>query len=445
MALGDAKIELSEGIKLSDLLGGGDVTFTVKDLGNEDDPTDFQTAEDVFDPDALIDSANFDTVTVPDGFENSTPFETLKERMTDVHPNGLVKKRIIREGIGEIISPNALVRLHYEGYMEFNEVPFDSTLLRGQSAEFVLGCSGMIPGLDMGVATMRSREKAEFILQPSVAFGAIGCPPRIPPNSEVLFVVEVMNWKEGTEAAIAQATANTKGEKSWDVCKSAVSALLKEGITLYNERRFHESKIRLQKAKNILAKCHLKNEEEEEEFYKHMFKVSLNLAIVFNELHGNASFAPSAIIHLKEADKIQPNNHKVHCQWGKALMSLGDLERAKEHLLKAMRIKNDDKTIHDTLNKLEQKIKKEKETEKETWRRAFNPESKVVEEKAQEEMSPEAQEMLATLEKFSADPDQSMMILPAGFTPKERELFKSLAEKLNLSFAIRGSSISISK
>ncbi len=59
-----------------------------------------------------------------------------------------------------------------------------------------------------------------------------------------MFVVEVMSWKEGTEAAIAQAESNTKGEKSWDVIKTSVIGLLKEGILLFNESRFADSKKR---------------------------------------------------------------------------------------------------------------------------------------------------------------------------------------------------------
>lgn len=87
--------------------------------------------------------------------------------------------QVLREGIGEVISKDAVVRIHYDGFFEFNEVPFDSTTLRGKSFEFALG-SGFIPGLDLGVATMKKREKSEFMLQPSVAWGKVGCPPRIP-------------------------------------------------------------------------------------------------------------------------------------------------------------------------------------------------------------------------------------------------------------------------
>lgn len=71
---------------------------------------------------------------------------------------------------------------------------------------------------------------------------------------------------------------------------------------------------RLEKAKRLLEKCHLKNEEEEEEQKNFLFKVCLNLAMALNNMTGSASFAPSAIINCKEALNIQPDNPKVHLQ-----------------------------------------------------------------------------------------------------------------------------------
>ncbi len=41
----------------------------------------------------------------------------------------------------------------------------------------------VIPGWDMGVATMRKGELARFLVGPPYAFGLFGCPPRIPPDA----------------------------------------------------------------------------------------------------------------------------------------------------------------------------------------------------------------------------------------------------------------------
>lgn len=41
----------------------------------------------------------------------------------------------------------------------------------------------VIGGWDVGVATMKKSELARFLVDPLYAFGQMGCPPRIPPNT----------------------------------------------------------------------------------------------------------------------------------------------------------------------------------------------------------------------------------------------------------------------
>ena len=61
-----------------------------------------------------------------------------------------------------------------------NDEPFDSTYLRNKSFEFKLGANEVVYGLDLAVATMKKREKSQFIFQPSYFMGQYGCEPRIP-------------------------------------------------------------------------------------------------------------------------------------------------------------------------------------------------------------------------------------------------------------------------
>lgn len=48
---------------------------------------------------------------------------------------------------------------------------------------FLVHVGEVIPGWDVGVATMRKSELSRFLVNPSYAFGDIGCPPRIPPGA----------------------------------------------------------------------------------------------------------------------------------------------------------------------------------------------------------------------------------------------------------------------
>ena len=45
----------------------------------------------------------------------------------------------------------------------------------------------MILGFDMALTTMRKSEVSQFLIHPEWAFGAMGCPPRVPGNATRMF------------------------------------------------------------------------------------------------------------------------------------------------------------------------------------------------------------------------------------------------------------------
>ena len=47
----------------------------------------------------------------------------------------------------------------------------------------------------MGVLSMNKGELAKFTLKPDFAYGASGSPPKIPPNSSLVFEVELFDFK----------------------------------------------------------------------------------------------------------------------------------------------------------------------------------------------------------------------------------------------------------
>lgn len=49
-------------------------------------------------------------------------------------------------------------------------------------------------GMEVGVLTMQKGELSRFLYSPAYAYGALGCPPLIPPSATVLFEVEMMDF-----------------------------------------------------------------------------------------------------------------------------------------------------------------------------------------------------------------------------------------------------------
>ena len=94
-------------------------------------------------------------------------------------------------GQGEEAQPGRTARVHYTGWLP-NGKKFDSSRDRGEPFAFTLGAGQVISGWDEGVKGMRVGGRRKLVLPPSMAYGAEGAPPDIPPGSTLVFDVELL-------------------------------------------------------------------------------------------------------------------------------------------------------------------------------------------------------------------------------------------------------------
>jgi FKBP-type peptidyl-prolyl cis-trans isomerase len=112
---------------------------------------------------------------------------TPKSDMTTT-ASGL-KYQVLKQGTGTV-SPKATdtVTVHYHGTFMDGKV-FDSSVQRGQPATFPL--NQVIRGWTEGLQLMKVGDKFKFEIPPDLAYGPAGR-PQIPPNSTLVFEVELL-------------------------------------------------------------------------------------------------------------------------------------------------------------------------------------------------------------------------------------------------------------
>jgi FKBP-type peptidyl-prolyl cis-trans isomerase FkpA len=114
--------------------------------------------------------------------------KAAKEAGATKTTSGIVIKHT-KEGAGASPAATDQVKVHYEGRFIDGKV-FDSSIARGEPATFPL--NGVIPCWTEGVQTMKVGGKAQFICPASQAYGERGQPPSIPPQSTLVFDVELL-------------------------------------------------------------------------------------------------------------------------------------------------------------------------------------------------------------------------------------------------------------
>jgi len=102
---------------------------------------------------------------------------------------------IERPGHGERPVPGQFVAVLYVGHLLHEEKPFDQAQDPHRPLAFRLGRGYVIQGWDQVLQLMQVGEKRLVIIPPELGYGARGQAPSIPPDSTLVFEVELIAVK----------------------------------------------------------------------------------------------------------------------------------------------------------------------------------------------------------------------------------------------------------
>lgn len=107
-------------------------------------------------------------------------------------PSKLVTKDLV-VGTGATAASGQTVTVNYVGVLYKTGKEFDSSWSRNQPFTTPLTAGSVIPGWVQGIPGMKVGGRRELIIPPALAYGAKGSPPTIPPNSTLVFVVDLLS------------------------------------------------------------------------------------------------------------------------------------------------------------------------------------------------------------------------------------------------------------
>lgn len=322
--------------------------------------------------------------------------------------------------------------IHYNSYFEGENVSYDSTYMRGKPTVFTLSNNEVLHSIDYAVSTMKLHEESHFIISWQWLYGEHGCPPRIKPKADALFVIRLIDFKEVSMPLLndpdGEITSFYKKLQEAAKYDSAAKAAFKNnnmGAAIQNYKR----------AINEIDKCPLKDANEESVHSDFLKKIFLNLAICYNN-ENMSKKACSMINNLKTLNGLD-GNAKALYQQGKALMDLGKYSCARKAFCKAKELVVHDVNIVKAMKELDERIAKYNEEEK---RLAQNALGMILHSKEHVDIHPGSETKVSNksvekIEEFLKSNTQTLL-LPNDLSKEEISALRAMEKTMRFKLII---------
>ena len=229
-------------------------------------------------------------------------FISLAQVMDTLATESGLKYIILEDDSGEKADNGKAVEVHYTGMLTDGKI-FDSSRERGEPIEFVLGAGQVIKGWDEGIALMSVGDLLRLIIPPDLGYGEKGAGDAIPPNSTLIFDVELMSLGD-PKIAIQDKFIEDLFNYGIDSAKANYWSLKKNNFSDYN---FKESQLN-NLGYEFLRVGQLDNALEILKLNAESFPESANVYDSLAEAYMASGNNEAAIKNYKRSLELDPNN-----------------------------------------------------------------------------------------------------------------------------------------
>jgi peptidylprolyl isomerase len=181
-----------QGQDVVDAIKQGDTIKKITIIRNGPEAGAFKADQEAFD--ALLREKNAAIRTEARAQREKTLGEIAAKYPDLAQTSSGIQYRILKAGKGEKTPAGASVAVSYKGMFLSGEV-FDSSDFHGGPMDLKAGARQVIPGWDETLVDMRQGEKRLVVIPPELAYGDQGVGNVIPPNTFLVFEMELVQIK----------------------------------------------------------------------------------------------------------------------------------------------------------------------------------------------------------------------------------------------------------
>jgi len=183
--------EVVQGMEVVNSIRQGDVMEKVTIIRKGDAAKQFLASKEILDS---LEKAQKEKIKAEEERKLKEALDTIEQKFPEriTSESGLMYV-INQEGKGRKPKQGEKVQVHYVGTL-LDGSEFDSSIKRDKPFEFNVGQGRVIKAWDEALSDMKKGEKRTLIVPPELGYGKRGYPPVIPPNSYLIFEVELLDF-----------------------------------------------------------------------------------------------------------------------------------------------------------------------------------------------------------------------------------------------------------